>query len=323
MGAGGSGGGSGGSGVAGSGGGAGAGGGGSNDAGGETRPPLGQQCQLAADCPSNFCVDGVCCDTACKGPCESCGFVGNEGVCRLVEANTDPKDACPDDGAMTCGRDGMCDGAGACRLYDKSTVCRAGGCAGSSTFAAHCNGTGACVSAVVASCYPYTCASMAACRTTCTATTDCVSPSACFLGTCGGITGVYFDNPDFSGRQFTRVERQIDFDWGLSSPNAAIGSDAWSARWTGRLTAPVTDVYTFYGYSDDGIRVWVDDVLVLEDWRIRNPTETRGTPIPLTGGKAVSIKVEYFDDGGTALARLSWSSTQRAKQVIPETALTP
>ncbi|HET6285045.1 MAG TPA: PA14 domain-containing protein [Polyangia bacterium] len=297
--------------------------GGNNDVGGETRPPLGQPCQMAAECATNFCVDGVCCDTACNGPCESCGAVGNEGVCRLLEAGTDPKDACPDDGAMTCGRDGMCDGAGACRLYGKSTVCRPGGCGGSSTFAAHCSGSGACVSAVLTSCYPYTCGSTTACRTMCTTATDCVSPSACFLGTCGGITGVYFDNPDFTGKSFSRIERQIDFDWGVSSPNATIAPDNWSARWTGRLTPPATDLYTFYGYSDDGIRVWIDDALVLEDWRIRAPTETRGNPIPLIGGKAVAIKVEYYDDGGTALARLSWSSSQISKQVVPVTALTP
>lgn len=283
---------------------------------------IGQACQAATECETGFCAAGFCCDAACGGPCESCGVPGNEGVCRLFEAGTDPKDACPDEGAASCGGDGMCDSAGACRLYPNTTVCRANVCGGSSMVNYRCNGTGACMPVVSSSCYPYVCGTTVACRTTCATSVDCVSPAACFVGNCGGITATYFDNQDFTGRSATRVERGIDFDFGTGAPHPMIGADSFSIRFTGRLTPPVTDTYTFYGASDDGIRIWIDDQPIIDDWRIRAVVESRGT-VALTAGKTVAIKVEYFDSEMAASIKVSWSNPQLPKQVIPATALTP
>ena len=77
-------------------------------------------CVRNSQCASDFCVEGVCCDAACDGLCESCLQVNTgqpDGTCAPNTADTDPDSECTDDGAPACTQDGQCDGAGACAMY--------------------------------------------------------------------------------------------------------------------------------------------------------------------------------------------------------------
>jgi hypothetical protein len=91
--------------------------------------PLGSACNPGgngSDCASGHCVDGVCCDTPCTGMCSACTQARTgvaSGTCAPVSAGQDPDDECEDEGPSTCGQDGTCDGAGACRTYQDGTVC--------------------------------------------------------------------------------------------------------------------------------------------------------------------------------------------------------
>ena len=79
-----------------------------------------------SDCASGSCVDGFCCDTACRSLCTACSLAKTgaaNGRCAPVRAATDPDNECATEAASTCGRDGTCDGAGACRLYADGTLC--------------------------------------------------------------------------------------------------------------------------------------------------------------------------------------------------------
>ena len=149
------------------------------------RPP-GATCARGADCASGFCVTGVCCATACSGTCRSCAIAGSEGQCIAVPAGTDPLNQCADQGAASCGHDGACDGAGACRRYASGTVCGGASCNGATSMPARtCNGGGSCLMVVGASCGAYTCdAAGAACRTACAADADCTAGNVCKSGAC-------------------------------------------------------------------------------------------------------------------------------------------
>lgn len=104
---------------------------------------LGASCEANADCTSGHCVDGICCDTDCAGACMACtaAFKGSgvDGICGAIEKGTDPRDRCNDDGAASCGHSGLCDGKGACAVYEDGTecddgkVCAAGKCGGNSS----------------------------------------------------------------------------------------------------------------------------------------------------------------------------------------------
>src|SRR5262249_2532280 len=105
----------------------------------------GGECAAAGDCKSGFCSDGVCCRSDCSGVCQSCAVDGSVGTCTNVPVGVDPRNDCPDDGAASCGRDGFCDGTGACALYAAGTICRAQSCAASTvSHAARCDGAGTC-----------------------------------------------------------------------------------------------------------------------------------------------------------------------------------
>ena len=141
-------------------------------------------------------------------------------------------------------------------------------------------------------------------------------------GTGTGLTAVYFDNMDFTGASISRTDATVDFNWGDGSPAAAIGADSFSARWTGQVEAPATGTWSFTTTSDDGIRLWVNGVQLINAWVNQSPTSYSGS-IALTAGQRYDLKLEYFENGGGAMARLAWSGPGQASQVIPSQYLTP
>jgi hypothetical protein len=177
-------GGEGGSGTGGIGGGTGGTGGGAGGAGGGSGKPDGQACSGPAQCASGFCIDGVCCNSACAGTCQACNVSGRLGTCSPATAGTRDT-ACAEEAVKTCGLDGTCDGAGACRKYPAGTVCIPGICAGNSVSGAgSCDGRGTCQSGTTVTCGAYACAA-GTCKTACTSNGDCTSPSTCAGGKCG------------------------------------------------------------------------------------------------------------------------------------------
>jgi PA14 domain/Ricin-type beta-trefoil lectin domain-like/Secretion system C-terminal sorting domain len=118
-----------------------------------------------------------------------------------------------------------------------------------------------------------------------------------------------------------RVEPTIDSDWGLGTPNVAgIGADNFSIRWESILEVPVTGTYTFTSITDDGVRLWVNNQLIINKWIAQAPTPWTGT-IALTAGQKVPIKMEYYEAGGGAVARLRWSYAGVGAQAIPQNRL--
>src|SRR4051812_39769951 len=144
---------------------------------------LGMPCAMAAECASNFCADGVCCNSACTGVCATCAGQGTVGSCVNAQLGTDPRDECPIEAASTCGSTGMCDGTGACDKYPAGTVCKEMGCAVSTlTSAFRCDGAGTCMSIPGQSCAPFNCATDNRCLTICASDADCMAPNSCLNG---------------------------------------------------------------------------------------------------------------------------------------------
>jgi hypothetical protein len=90
----------------------------------------------------------------------------------------------------------------------------------------------------------------------------------------------------------------------------------FSARWTGLIEPQHSAEYTFYTMSNDGVRLWIGDQLVISNWTDHSNTEDKGT-IRLEAGKKYPIKVEYFYAGGWGQMSLSWSSASQSKQIVP------
>jgi hypothetical protein len=137
----------------------------------------------------------------------------------------------------------------------------------------------------------------------------------------GGVKAQYYSGMNFQNLVLTRVDPQINFNWGdPGSPDPSVGNDQFSARWTGEVEAAFTETYTFYTNSDDGARLWVNGVQVVDSWVDQSPTEHSGT-IDLVAGTTYSLIMEYYENGGGAVAELRWSSPSTPKQLVPQAAL--
>jgi GH35 family endo-1,4-beta-xylanase len=138
-----------------------------------------------------------------------------------------------------------------------------------------------------------------------------------------GLTATYFDNVDLTGTAVTRIDPFVDFDFGEGSPAPGIGAESFSARWTGQLRPAYTEDYTLYARSDNGVRLWVNNVLVINNWASHLETENASPRLPFVAGQSYDIRLEYFDDMGRAAVKLLWSSASVPKAIIPTERLWP
>jgi hypothetical protein len=125
-----------------------------------TKCAQGLRCIAGSDCASGFCVDNVCCNSACSGPCKGCTSAKTgqtTGTCGNLTDGTRVT-GCPTTIASSCGTTGYCKG-GACDHHPVGTVCLAGSCTGGvETKADTCDGQGQCVDNGTQSCTaPYIC----------------------------------------------------------------------------------------------------------------------------------------------------------------------
>jgi hypothetical protein len=138
-----------------------------------------------------------------------------------------------------------------------------------------------------------------------------------------GVLGIYFNTPDCSGDFFkTRYDPVIDFDWGLSAPISEMKSDGFSVRWLGRLVVPTTEHYTFYTATDDGVRLWINNRLIIDAWR-DNVQNLATPPLVLMAGQTNEFRMEMYDARDRAMARLFWSSPGTPRMIIPAERLIP
>ncbi len=139
----------------------------------------------------------------------------------------------------------------------------------------------------------------------------------------GGLYAVYFPTPHLVGVPIDGgVVPVLDFTLTTNqSPALGVPTD-FSARYTGYIQADFTESYTFEALTDDGIRIWIDDHLVLDHWKGQAP-QTEACTVDLIGGHRVPIIVEFFDDHFGARLQLSWQSAHTVKAVVPSSHLYP
>jgi hypothetical protein len=131
-----------------------------------------------------------------------------------------------------------------------------------------------------------------------------------------GVRARYFQGIDATGAPvLTRIEDSIDHNWGDNEVVAGL-SDNVSARWTTNLEAPFTETYQLITTSDDGVRLWLDGRLVIENWTNHGSTDDVAD-VDLIAGQVYLLEMEWYESGGGAVARLSWQSPSIARQIIP------
>jgi hypothetical protein len=159
-----------------------------------------------------------------------------------------------------------------------------------------------------------------------------IYPTATPSGT--GLTGFYYtnssstyaSNANFNAAnfKFSRTDGPIDFAWG-NTTNDPIGSGQYyTIRWLGQVQPQYSELYYFDVYCDEGVMLWVNDQLIINNWATHSLGDLVGT-IPLQGGVRYDIRLEYFNAnaGANAATHLYWYSPSQPKQIIPSNRLYP
>jgi YVTN family beta-propeller protein len=139
-----------------------------------------------------------------------------------------------------------------------------------------------------------------------------------------GLKGDYFANVNLSGAPVLTRYEAVNFDWGTAAPGADVPADNFSVRWSGVVLPATSGTYRLRTTSDDGVRVWVNGVRVINNWTDHSPTTNTSGNIALTAGQRVSIRVEYYDRSGGAVMQLRWRLPGTTSYVaVPLAALAP
>jgi hypothetical protein len=137
-----------------------------------------------------------------------------------------------------------------------------------------------------------------------------------------GLLGQYYSDATLTTLVHTRNEPYLDRDWDYVSPAPDVPAAPFSARFTGKVKPTHTGAWTFYARYDDGCRLWVNGVQLVDDWAAGAMRESSGA-ISLTADDEYDIVVEYRQDESFGGLHLSWSHASVPKEIVPQSRLIP
>jgi len=124
-----------------------------------------------------------------------------------------------------------------------------------------------------------------------------------------GLKGEYFAGKNFNRKVFTRTDPQINFDWNHSAPGPGMPNTDYSIRWIGRLQAPVNGDYEFSAQVDDGLRLWVGGIKVIDAWGPHDHEYVSGK-VGLKANHIYELRIEYFNGILEGQIKLNWEFPQ-------------
>ena len=127
----------------------------------------------------------------------------------------------------------------------------------------------------------------------------------------GGSGG---EKPVFGNLVYVREDSIINFQWKDDSPHPSISSSNFQVRWTGDIYAALPGDYGFRTHSDDGVRLYINDSLIIEDLLVHGDTSHYGSIFLKPG--VHRLKLEYFEYQGWATCQLYWDPPSGSESLI-------
>ena len=152
--------------------------------------------------------------------------------------------------------------------------------------------------------------------------------SASFVNTAAagngtGLLGQYYTNTlpgnPFVGSPLVRTDAVINFNWSTNPPFAGMATSNYTVKWTGSIQPQFSETYTLSTVTDDGVRLYVNGQLVINDWV--DQAGTNSVSLPLAAQQLYTVEMDYYQHNSNAVAQLLWSSPSTAKAVIPQSQL--
>jgi hypothetical protein len=130
-----------------------------------------------------------------------------------------------------------------------------------------------------------------------------------------GLSAKYFNNRNFTGTMVSRIDRQVEFNWGSGTPAPLIARGTFSVQWTGQIVAPASGTFTFHTDASGGVRLRIKGRTLIDRWS-DGSGESSGS-YRMEAGRAYDVELIYFHNTGGAFVSLLWSGSGLSKQVIP------
>lgn len=148
--------------------------------------------------------------------------------------------------------------------------------------------------------------------------TSCVSDGSVVAG----LFATYYDQDGisrayFTGNTVTQFDAPVNFNWGSGAPLAGFPRDNFSVTWEGQVEANETGAHVFSTVSDDGVRLYVDGNLVIDNFTDHGPRRDLSGSINLQAGNQYDLRMEFYERGGGAVAQLEWDGPSFGRQIIP------
>ncbi|MEU0531328.1 PA14 domain-containing protein [Amycolatopsis tolypomycina] len=143
------------------------------------------------------------------------------------------------------------------------------------------------------------------------------------------LSVAWYDNDQLTGAPKTyttglgTADGTLVKNWGTAAPAANIPADHFALRATGDIAFPTAGDYTLRLLADDGVRVWIDDQLIIDDWRNTTPAWRQGVVHSDSAGQTKRIRIDYYEFDQTAQLELHWTTPSGTQQPVPGSQLLP
>jgi hypothetical protein len=136
-----------------------------------------------------------------------------------------------------------------------------------------------------------------------------------------GLPGEYYNSLTFSGTPVLRNDPTVNFNWVDGGPISGVSYNKFTIRWAGRIKAPATGTYSLKMTTDDGVRLWLNDSLLINHWD-DHPATGYTASVNLVKDEVYRIKIEYYENKGKASVKFEWTYPGVASyQIVPQTYL--
>ncbi|MEI8204105.1 MAG: glycoside hydrolase family 38 C-terminal domain-containing protein, partial [Bacteroidota bacterium] len=137
-----------------------------------------------------------------------------------------------------------------------------------------------------------------------------------------GLSATYFNGINFDTLKVNRVDTIVNFEFMQSTLGTNVNPSNFSSKWMGKIEPRFGDNYTFYISSNQGIRLWINNVLLIDKWN-NNSFYTATGQIQLNAWQKYDIRIDYFNTNSlnTATCILGWSSANQWAEVVPKSQL--
>jgi len=115
------------------------------------------------------------------------------------------------------------------------------------------------------------------------------------------------------------ADPQVNYDWQGKSPLSGVPATNWSARWAADLEAPVTGRLSLVVRSDDGVRLWWGETLVLDRW-VDQAATSRTVTVEVVAGRTYPVRLEYYQRRGASSLQVRWMAANLPLALVPPTA---